>query len=58
MAGRKRESVEVDLEWFHWVREKVGRSIRSLGKEQGGSSYYDRNIRLWSQPRKTQKCAE
>lgn len=52
MAGRKRESIEVDLEWFHWVREKVGRSIRSLGKEQGGSSYYDRNIRQALEPTK------
>ena len=52
MAGRKRESIEVDLEWFHRVREKVGRSIRSLGKEQGGSSYYDRNIRQALEPTK------
>lgn len=45
MAGRKPESIEVNLEWFHWVRKKCGRSIRSLGKKGGGSTYYDRNIR-------------
>ena len=50
MAGRRRESIEVNLRWFHWVREKVGRSIRSLGKERGGSTYYDRNIRQALEP--------
>ena len=52
MAGRKPESTEVNLKWFHWVREKVGRSIRSLGKEAGGSPYYDRNIRQALKPDK------
>lgn len=52
MAGRKQESIEVNLDWFHWVREKVGRSIRSLGKERGGSTYYERNIRQALEPDK------
>lgn len=50
MAGRKPECIEVNIEWFHWVREKIGRSIRSLGKERGGSTYYERNIRQALEP--------
>lgn len=50
MAGRKPESIEVNIKWFHWVREKVGRSIRSLGIEAGGSPYHDRNIRQALKP--------
>ena len=50
MAGRKREKVELNIAWFEWVRKKVGRSIRSLGKEQKGSTYHDRDIRRALKP--------
>jgi hypothetical protein len=52
MAGRKPEGQEVNIEWFKWVLAKVGRSIRSLGKERGGTEYNERTIRRCLEPNK------